>query len=115
LARLQEREAKVVLASSGKEWEVDHYLDLLDGRKLLDEWTTSADVDDAKPHPDVIEEALKKVGGGEAVVVGDSVWDCEAAKRASVPMWGVLTGGFSEDELRGAGAERVYESVAGIP
>jgi HAD superfamily hydrolase (TIGR01549 family) len=65
----------VVLASSAKEEEVDHYLDLLDARELADDWTTSADVEATKPEPDLVQAAVEKAGGGEAVMVGDSTWD----------------------------------------
>ncbi|MEA2461592.1 MAG: hypothetical protein QOH90_1769 [Actinomycetota bacterium] len=101
----------VVLASSAKEEELEHYLKMLDVSDLLDGWTSSADVDMAKPEPEVIEVAIEKAGGGEAVMIGDSTWDCEAAKRAGVPSIGVLTGGFSASELKDAGAAQVFESV----
>jgi HAD superfamily hydrolase (TIGR01549 family) len=101
----------VVLASSAKEDEVDHYLDLLDARDLADGWTTSADVEATKPEPDLVQAAVQKAGGGEAVMVGDTTWDCEAAKRAGVETVAVLTGGFSEAELRDAGAVAVYLSI----
>jgi HAD superfamily hydrolase (TIGR01549 family) len=101
----------VVLASSAKEDEVEHYLDLLDARELADGWTTSADVEDTKPQPDLVVAAIEKAGGGPAVMVGDSVFDCEAAKRAGVETLAVLTGGFSDQELRDAGALRVFHSI----
>lgn len=101
----------VVLASSAKEDEVDHYLDLLGVRDDVHAWTTSADVAATKPHPDLIQAALAKSDFEEAVVVGDSTWDCVAAARAGVPTIGVVTGGFSEAELRDAGAIAVFESV----
>jgi len=101
----------VVLASSAKEHEVDHYLDVLDARELADDWTTSADVEATKPEPDLVVAAVEKAGGGEAVMVGDSTWDCEAAKRAGLETIAVLTGGFSEAELRDAGALAVYSSI----
>jgi HAD superfamily hydrolase (TIGR01549 family) len=70
----------VVLASSAKAEEVDHYLELLDARDLADDWTTSADVEATKPEPDLVRAALDKAGSPDrAVMVGDSVWDCEAA------------------------------------
>jgi HAD superfamily hydrolase (TIGR01509 family) len=102
----------VVLASSAKPDEVEHYLDLLDVRKLADSWTHSADVERTKPHPDLVETALEKAGGGPGVMVGDSTWDCKAAATAGVPMVAVLTGGFSEAELREAGAEWVFGSMS---
>jgi HAD superfamily hydrolase (TIGR01549 family) len=108
---LKERGHAVVLASSAKEHEVEHYLDLLDARELADDWTTSDDVEATKPEPDLVVAAVEKAGGGEAVMVGDSTWDCEAAKRAGLDTIAVLTGGFSEAELREAGALAVYSSI----
>jgi HAD superfamily hydrolase (TIGR01509 family) len=102
---------KVVLASSAKEQEVDHYLDLLDARELVDGWTTSADVENTKPEPDLVHAALDQLGGGDAVMVGDTPWDVEAAEKAGVPTVAVLTGGFSEQELREAGAAAVFTSI----
>jgi HAD superfamily hydrolase (TIGR01549 family) len=111
IVELKEREHAVILASSAKADEVDHYVDLLIVRDLVDGWTTSADVEQTKPEPDLVLAALEKGGGGDAVMVGDSTWDCEAAKRADIPSIGVLTGGFSREELRDAGAATVYESI----
>lgn len=108
---LKEMGSSVVLASSAKENEVDHYLDLLDARELVDAWTTSADVEATKPEPDLVQAAMEKAGGGDAVMVGDATWDVEAAKRAGIQTVAVLTGGFSEAELREAGAVEVFESV----
>jgi len=111
LELLDGRGHRLVLASSGKRDEVDHYLDLLDARGLAEAWTTSADVTQTKPDPDLVHTAVDKVGGGRAVMVGDSTWDCAAAARADVPSLAVLTGGFSEQELRQAGAQVVFESL----
>jgi HAD superfamily hydrolase (TIGR01549 family) len=111
IADLNERGHPVVLASSAKEKEVDHYIDLLDARDAVDGWTTSDDVDATKPEPDLIEVALQKAGGGEAVMVGDSTFDVEAAKRAGLETIAVLTGGFSDQELRDAGAVVVFHSI----
>jgi HAD superfamily hydrolase (TIGR01549 family) len=108
---LKEAGHAVVLASSAKEDEVDHYLDLLEARDLADGWTTSADVEATKPEPDLVQAAVEKAGGGEAVMVGDSTFDCEAAQRAGLETVAVLTGGFSEQELRDAGAAVVFESI----
>lgn len=112
LERLRSEEATTILASSAKQDEVDHYLDLLDARELVDGWTTSADVERTKPHPDLVHAALEKAGGeGSSVMVGDSIWDVRAAHAAEVPTLAVLTGGFSEAELREAGAVQVVESI----
>ena len=113
IERLKERGHTVVLASSAKEDEVDHYLDLLDARDLADGWTTSADVEATKPAPDLVTAALHSVDGstGEAVMIGDTPWDVKAADGAGVRTLAVLTGGFSAQELRDAGALDVFESV----
>ncbi|MGZ5339064.1 MAG: HAD family hydrolase, partial [Thermoleophilaceae bacterium] len=108
---LKDRGHVVILASSAKASEVDHYLDLLDARELVDGWTSSADVESTKPQPDLVQSAVDKAGGGDAVMVGDATWDCEAAKRAGVATVAVLTGGFSEAELKDAGAVAVYRSI----
>jgi HAD superfamily hydrolase (TIGR01549 family) len=114
LELLDGRGHRLVLASSGKRDEIDHYLDLLDARDLVEAWTTSADVERTKPDPDLVVTAIEKVGGGEAVMVGDSTFDCEAAARVEVPTVAVLTGGFSEQELRQAGAGVVFESLGDL-
>ncbi len=81
-------------------------------RDLADGWTDSGDVERTKPEPDLVRAAIEKAGGGPAVMVGDSTWDCLAAGRAGIASVAVLTGGFSEAELREAGAECVFRSVA---
>jgi HAD superfamily hydrolase (TIGR01549 family) len=111
IAELKDRGHAVVLASSAKEEEVERYLDLLDARDLADDWTTSADVETTKPAPDLVEAAIAKAGLEEAVMVGDSTFDCEAARRAGIETIAVWTGGFSEQELREAGAAMVFESI----
>jgi HAD superfamily hydrolase (TIGR01509 family) len=114
ISELRRRGHKVVLASSAKEDEVDHYLDLLDARDLADDWTTSADVESTKPAPDLVSAALDKVEGadGPAVMIGDTPWDVKAALAVEVKTLAVVTGGFSAAELREAGAAEVFESVA---
>ena len=111
ILELKERGHTVILASSAKADEAKHYVDLLVVRDLVDGWTTSADVEQTKPEPDLVLAALEKAGGGDAVMVGDSTFDCEAAGRAKIQSIGVLTGGFSDKELLEAGASKVYESI----
>ncbi len=110
---LKDRGHVVVLASSAKEDEVDAYLDLLDARELADAWTSSADVESTKPAPDLVDAALARVNGDPsgAVMVGDTPWDVQAAAGAGVGTLAVMTGGFSEPELRDAGAVDVFDSV----
>ncbi len=113
IQELKRRGHKVVFASSAKADEVEHYLDLLDARELADGWTTSADVEETKPEPDLVQAALERgeMPSEEAVMVGDTPWDVKAAGQAGVKTIAVLTGGFGEEELRDAGAAGVFESV----
>lgn len=101
----------VILASSAEEKEAERYIKLLDATEFVDGYTTSADVKQSKPEPDIVHAAIEKAGGGAAVMIGDSTWDCKAATRAQIPSIGVLTGGFSEQELTEAGATIVFDSV----
>ena len=114
IEEVRRRGHAVVLASSAKEQEVEHYLDLLDARELADGWTTSADVEATKPEPDLVKAALDRVDGqpGDAVMIGDTPWDVRAARKAGVETIAVRTGGFGVDELRESGAVAVFESVA---
>jgi len=115
MSALRDGGHRVVLASSAKAEEVDHYLDLLGARNLVHGWTTAADVDQTKPNPDLVHAALERAGGGDAAMIGDTTWDCEAAHRAGIRVvLAVLTGGVSEAELIAAGATAVYESVADL-
>ena len=114
LEALKERGVRSVLATSARAHELDRYLEILDCRELLAGWTSAADVEESKPDPEVIERALAEAGGGPAVMVGDSPWDVETARRAGIDTIGLLTGGFTERELRDAGAVAVFESPADL-
>ena len=117
LAAVRERGHRVVLASSGKPQHVDHFLDLLDARDLAEAWTSSEDVESTKPAPDLLQVALKKLGepvDAASVVVGDSVFDVEAAKNAGMPAIVVRSGGFGDEELRDAGAVGIYDTPADL-
>jgi phosphoglycolate phosphatase-like HAD superfamily hydrolase len=114
ISDLKDRGHDVVLASSAKQGEVDHYLGLLDARELADAWTTSADVEATKPQPDLVIAAIEKAKDLTAVMVGDTTWDIKAAEAADVKMIALLTGGFSEAELREAGAAAVFDSLVAL-
>jgi beta-phosphoglucomutase-like phosphatase (HAD superfamily) len=114
LKDIDDRRHPIVLASSARAQEVDHYLDLLDARDIVSAWTTSDDVAATKPAPDLVQSALQKADVDEGVLVGDSPFDCESAARAGVETIAVLTGGFSEQELRDAGAVDVYDSLTAL-
>ena len=114
LRGLREQRRRVVIASSAEEHELERYRELLSADSLTDGATSAADVDRTKPAPDLLQAALDLGGGGPAVMVGDSVWDCAAAEPLSIPVIAVLTGGFGEDELRAAGAVAVVPSLASL-
>jgi HAD superfamily hydrolase (TIGR01509 family) len=111
ISELKEQGRTVVLASSSPQEELDHYLELLDARDLADAWTTKDDVEATKPAPDLVHAALDKAGTENAVMVGDTRWDIEAAAKTGVQTVCVLTGGWSNQELLDAGAAAVFESV----
>jgi HAD superfamily hydrolase (TIGR01509 family) len=114
LEALHARGHTIVLASSAKPDELQHYIQLLDAHEIVDGWTDSGDVEKTKPEPDIVTAAVEKSGESKAVMIGDSVWDCESAKRAGLQTIGVLTGGFSEDELVDAGAVAVFRSLPAL-
>jgi HAD superfamily hydrolase (TIGR01509 family) len=117
IVALKDRGHRVVLASSGKPHHVDRGLDMLDVRSIVDGWTTSEDVESTKPAPDLLQVALKKIGepvDAPSVVVGDSVFDVEAARNAGMPAIVVRSGGFGDDELREAGAVAIYDTPADL-
>jgi HAD superfamily hydrolase (TIGR01549 family) len=107
---LRSKRLSIALASSAKGEELDSYLKLIRVEHLLDARTTADDADKSKPHPDIFQAALGKlrVEPIEAVVIGDTPYDAEAATRAGIPAVGVLCGGFEEQELRTAGFHEIY-------
>jgi HAD superfamily hydrolase (TIGR01509 family) len=111
LVDLKARGLVVVLASSAPMEELDHYLELLGGRELADAWTTKDDVEESKPAPDLVAAALEKAGTEDALMIGDTRWDIEAAAKVGLATVCVVTGGWSRQELEDAGAVAVFESV----
>jgi HAD superfamily hydrolase (TIGR01549 family) len=111
LADVKERGFRLVLASSGKKKHVEAFLDLIDGTSLADAWTTSDDVKNSKPEPDIVSAALAKVNGDSGIMVGDSIYDAQAAAKLGIPTLGVRTGGFSVGELQEAGVLQVFDSL----
>jgi HAD superfamily hydrolase (TIGR01549 family) len=111
---LKRRGFVVVLASSSRQEDLDHFLELLEVRDVVDGWTTSDDVERTKPHPEVIQSALEMAGTTDAVMVGDSRWDVAAAAHAGLETVCVITGGWSEQELRDAGAVCVFGSLVAL-
>lgn len=105
---------RVVLASSSIPKHAERPLKLLRADEHSDDWTTSEDAEESKPDPELLEQALEKVGGGRAVMVGDAVWDVEAANAQGIPTIGLLSGGYGRQELLDAGAVAVYADPADL-
>lgn len=108
---------RIVLASSAKESEIDHYIDLLGVRDLTHGRTTSDDVERSKPYPDVFAAAMSCAGvhsPDEALAVGDSPFDAQAAGRIGIRTVGVLCGRFPEEQLRDAGCIALFGDPADL-
>lgn len=102
---------RIALASSAKQDELECYVEILGIGDLLEAGTSSDDAAKSKPHPDIFEAALAKLDGvtaGEALAIGDTAYDVEAAGKIDLRTVAVLCGGFPEEDLRRAGALAVY-------
>jgi HAD superfamily hydrolase (TIGR01549 family) len=115
--RLRDQNKKIALASSGKEDEVEHYKQLLGIEKLVDSMTTADQVAHSKPKSDVFIAALRTLGNlqpQDAIAIGDTPYDVEAAKKIELPIIGVRCGGFSETVLRDEGAIAIFRDPADL-
>ncbi|MFL6052164.1 MAG: HAD family hydrolase [Actinoallomurus sp.] len=108
------RGLKVILASSADGDEMRALLAALDADDAITAVTSSADAEQSKPAPDIVEVALERGGvrADQAIFVGDTVWDVQACRHAGLPCVAVLSGGIGADELRDAGAVAVYDGTA---
>ena len=110
------RDGKLIaLASSAKKDELKEYKRIANVEDLVREETSADDAEKSKPHPDIFEAALAQLEGvepSEAVVVGDTPYDAEAAGKAGLRTVGLLSGGFPGEDLRAAGCVRVYRDPA---
>ncbi|MCP1838815.1 phosphoglycolate phosphatase-like HAD superfamily hydrolase [Bradyrhizobium sp. USDA 4524] len=116
LRRVRDAGVRIAVASSAKKDEVNDYLDVARVVDLVDLTTSSDDVDESKPEPDIFNVVLRKlkIDGAGTVAIGDMPYDAEAAGKAGVRSIGVLCGGFTEHELRKAGCAEVYPGPAAL-
>jgi HAD superfamily hydrolase (TIGR01509 family) len=117
VSSLKERGYEVWFVTSAKDEELEHHMQELEAEGTIDGVVNSSSVENAKPAPDIFEEALRQAGVSpeETVAVGDAVWDVESAKGAGIRTVAVLSGGaFHEEELTEAGAAAVYEDCAAL-
>ncbi|MDB5595150.1 MAG: family hydrolase [Hyphomicrobiales bacterium] len=108
---------RVALASSAKSEELKAYKRIAGISDLLDAETSSDDAEESKPHPDIFEAALEKLGGlapAEVIAIGDTPYDAQAAGKAGIRTIGLLCGGWSEPDLREAGCVEVYRDPADL-
>jgi HAD superfamily hydrolase (TIGR01549 family) len=115
--RIKQDGRRIALASSAKEDELKVYQEIARVSDLVEEQASADDADKSKPHPDIFEAALAALGDvrpAEAIVVGDTPYDAEAAAKARLRTIGVLCGGFPEAELRAAGCLRIYQAPADL-
>ena len=115
--RVQDEGLQEALASSAKGDELKTYKKIARIEELVEEETSSDDAEKSKPHPDIFEAALARLGSispDRVIVVGDTPYDAEAAGKAGLQTVGLLSGGFPEEDLRGAGCVRIYRDAADL-
>ena len=108
---------RIAVASSSKRDELEKFLEIARVADLIDVKIAADDAERSKPHPDIFEAALRAIGGAdprEAIVIGDTPYDAQAASAAGLAMIGLLCGGFPEDALRGAGCLAIYRDPADL-
>jgi HAD superfamily hydrolase (TIGR01549 family) len=113
--RIHDDDKRIVLASSGKKEDTKYYIDLLKIEDLIEGYTSGDDAESSKPAPDIFAASLKKLGDmspADAVTVGDTRFDIEAARKAGLKTVAFLCGGTSEATLRKAGAVAIYRDPA---
>jgi HAD superfamily hydrolase (TIGR01549 family) len=111
LVRLRRAGLLIALASSAIPRHAKYAMDLLDADELADFTTTAEDVQESKPDPELVLNAMDGVGTAAACMIGDSIWDVHAATAAGIPTIGLCTGGYGHQELITAGAVCVYDDV----
>ena len=108
---------QVALASSATGPELEAYHRTLGVRDLLAAETSADDADRSKPDPDIFLAALDRLGlpdRADAIVVGDTPYDAQAARRAGLGVIGVTCGGWAEADLRAAGCAAVFRDPADL-
>jgi len=109
--RIEAEGLRIALASSAKKEELERYKQIAGIEDLLEAETSSDDAENSKPHPDIFEAALDRLGGiaaVDAIAVGDTPYDAQAAGKAGLRTIGLLCGGWPEAELRAAGCTAIY-------
>ncbi|MBR0950355.1 HAD family hydrolase [Bradyrhizobium canariense] len=116
LKRVRDAGVRIAVGSSAKKDELAEYLDIAGVADLVEITASSEDAEESKPAPDIFEVVLRKLKleGADAVAIGDTPYDAEAAGKARIRTIGVLCGGFTEQSLRQAGCVEVYPGPASL-
>jgi HAD superfamily hydrolase (TIGR01509 family) len=116
LLKMKEAGIRVSIASSADRDQLEAYMKIANIGDLVEKSSTADDAKRSKPHPDIFEATLKKLGlpCSKVLALGDTPYDAEAAGRAEIWTVGVMTGGWSEKELLEAGCIEVYKDVADL-
>jgi phosphoglycolate phosphatase-like HAD superfamily hydrolase len=116
LRRARDAGLRIAVASSAKKDELEKYLEIARITHLVDLSVSAEDVAKSKPAPDIFQVALTKLKleGSDAIAIGDTPYDAEAARKSDIPALGVLSGGFSEKQLRHAGCVAIYPGPAAL-
>ena len=116
LARVREAGKKIALATSSNQEDLGTYKKIVGMEDLIEEESSSADVKESKPEPDIFAAALKKIGmePRQAVALGDTPYDAEATGKLGIPIVGLTCGGWKRDDLKDAGCIEVYQDPADL-
>ncbi|SDE98484.1 HAD family hydrolase [Terriglobus roseus] len=116
LERMRQEGLRIAVATSSAKDDLEAFKTLLKIHDLVEEDTTADDADKPKPEPDIFQAALTmlKLQPSEAIALGDTPWDVEAARKAGMDTIAVQSGGWTHEELKDAGAVAVYVDVADL-
>lgn len=113
---LSSKAIKIALATSTTKHDAEFYVGLMSIKSFVDALVTAEDIQHSKPDPEIFLRCaeLLEVKPRESVAVGDSTHDILASVRAGMVSVGVLTGGYSREELLKNGADKVYHDIADL-
>jgi HAD superfamily hydrolase (TIGR01509 family) len=116
LVRVKQSGMKIALATSSDEEDLATYGKIVGMEDLIEKASSSADADHSKPHPDIFAAALKKVGmeADQAIALGDTPYDAQAAGKLGIPVIGLTCGGWKRSDLKEAGCIEVYQDPADL-
>jgi HAD superfamily hydrolase (TIGR01549 family) len=115
--RIKQDKIQIALASSAKKDELKKYKEIAQIDDLIESETSSDNVERSKPCPDIFNAALEQLGNvapGKVIVVGDTPYDAEAATKVNVNSIGLLSGGWTQHQLRRSGCIAIYRDPADL-